>query len=164
MAIDGVTVAIGTPSDDTVMTNKGCAYVYGPNPRDQDSDGLLDAWELRHWPTTSGHGPQDDFDHDGYPELLELAFGLEPMVLDAGGLPAVTGGGRLSDDDTHRNIRRGLRESRAPGLWLPVKAIPSAQAPPRCSPNTATTLKVRDNFFIGAPAGRFMRVKVTAAP
>jgi hypothetical protein len=30
--------------------------------------------------------------------------------------------------------------------------------------NDATTLKVRDNFLIGTPPARFLRVKVTAAP
>jgi hypothetical protein len=36
---------------------------------DADSDGLLDSWELTYWPTT-GHNALDEFDHDGYCELL----------------------------------------------------------------------------------------------
>ncbi|MEQ1751158.1 MAG: MBG domain-containing protein, partial [Prosthecobacter sp.] len=32
VAIDGATIAIGAPFDDTVMPNKGSAYIFGPDP------------------------------------------------------------------------------------------------------------------------------------
>ncbi len=46
-------------------------------------DGLQDWWEQMWWGTTAGHSSPDDFDHDGIPELLEMAFGLNPKQPDA---------------------------------------------------------------------------------
>ena len=103
VAVSGDTVVVGSPFEDSSTTGinsvtnesanaSGAAYVF-TGFKDVDDDGLRDAWELSYWSTTTGHGPLDDFDHDGYIELLELAFGLNPTLPSAGGLPAATNEG-----------------------------------------------------------------------
>lgn len=160
--ISGSSVVLGVPHDDAIAIDKGAAYVFGPNPRDLDHDGLLDSWELTYWPTTAGHGPSDDSDHDGFSELLELAFGLNPTVPDAAGLPAVA-------------IEHGfltLTIAKHPGVIYEVESAEEALLPPLSfGPaeltvliDTATTLKVRDETLSGTRPNRFLRVKVTAAP
>ena len=69
------------------------AYAYEFNPLDQDNDGLLDSWERTYWPATAGHGLLDDFDHDGYVNLFEMALVLDPTIPNPGGLPPVTNEG-----------------------------------------------------------------------
>ncbi|MEO7317592.1 MAG: choice-of-anchor Q domain-containing protein [Chthoniobacteraceae bacterium] len=136
------------------------AYVSDPDSLDLDRDGLLDSWERTYWPTTEGHGPLDDFDHDGYVELLELALGLNPTVPNAGGLPPVTSeGGYLT-----------MTLTKQPGVTYEVQTA-NTLAPNSFSASTttvrinnATTLKVRDNVRIGTQPARYLRVKVMAAP
>ncbi|MGI8603944.1 MAG: hypothetical protein ACR2OZ_13240 [Verrucomicrobiales bacterium] len=138
-------------------------YEGDPVDLDLDGDGLLDSWEVAHFGTTASHSALDDFDHEGYVELLELAFGLAPTTPNAGGLPAIVDeGGYLTATIT-----------RQPGVTYEVQSAGTLQAaqPDSFSPasttvliDTATTLKVRDNTLIGTPPARFMRVKVTAAP
>jgi len=163
VAIDGTTVVVGTPDDDSVIRNKGHAYIYGPHPLDQDSDGLRDVWELTYWPATAGHSAGDDFDHDGYSELLELALGLDPRVANPGGLPAVViEGGFLTMRLTKRP---GVAyEVQSAGSPLPARPNSFSAASTTVLVNNATTLHVRDNFPVGAQPGRFLRLKVTAAP
>ena len=130
---------------------------------DADSDGLLDSWELTYWPTTAGHSALDDFDHDGYVELLELALGLNPTQPNAGGLPAATNeGGYLTMTLTKQP---GVTyEVQSAGTLLPALPDSFSAASTTVLTNDATTLKVRDNFLIGTPPNRFLRAKVTAAP
>lgn len=163
VAIDGTTIVVGARLDDIVMTDKGGAYVFGPNLNDQDSDGLLDSWELSHWPTITGHTPFDDQDYDGLVELLELAFGLNPSVSNPGGIPGVTEeGGYL----TMTIIKQAgvTYEIQSAGALLPGQSDSFSAATTTVLTNNATTLKARDNFLIGTTPQRFMRVKVTAAP
>ena len=136
---------------------------FGPNPNDQDNDGLLDSWELTYWPTFNGHNPQDDDDDDGYSELLELAFGLNPTAPDPGGLPPViTEGGYLTMTITkHAGV---TYEVQSGGTLLPGQPDSFSAATTTVLINNATTLKVRDNFPTATSPPRFMRVKVTAAP
>jgi uncharacterized delta-60 repeat protein len=130
---------------------------------DLDSDGLLDSWELDHWPTIAGQGPMDDSDRDGSPELLEEAFGLHPLLSDSENLPQpVLEGGYIT-----------ITLTKQPGVTYEVQTAGTLLTgqPASFSPATttvlldnATTLKVRDNVSIGTPPARFMRVKVIAAP
>ena len=136
------------------------AYAYESNPLDQDNDGLLDSWELTYWPTTAGHGPLDDFDHDGYVNLLEMALGLDPTVPNSSDLPPVTNeGGYLT-----------MILTKQPGVRYEVQSAGSL-APDSFSASTttvllnnATTLKVRDNVRLGTQPARYLRLKVTTAP
>jgi hypothetical protein len=163
VAIDGSTVVVGVLYDDITQVNEGAVYVFGPHPLDQDSDGLRDAWEVANFGTTTGHGPLDDEDKDGYVELLEMAFGLNPKEPNPGGLPAVVNeGGYLT-----------MTITKQPGVLYEVQSAGTLEAalPASFSPgsttiliNNATTLKVRDNVLIGGAAQRFLRAKVTAAP
>ena len=128
---------------------------------DGDDDGLLDSWENTHFGTTIGHSALDDDDHDGRVELLELAFGTNPRVSDAGATPPVLlEGGYLTITLTKRA-----------GVNYTVETTATPHVPGTFSAatttvllNDATTLKVRDNFLIGTQPKRFMRVRVTAAP
>jgi hypothetical protein len=64
--------------------------LYAPGPSDADSDGLVDYWERSNFGTTVGHSANDDFDRDGIPELLEVAFGLNPTRPDTLPAPRIT--------------------------------------------------------------------------
>src|SRR5262245_25959196 len=48
------------------------------NAGDSDGDSLPDHWEYRYLHGLEG-GPDDDPDHDGYSNFLELAFGTDPL-------------------------------------------------------------------------------------
>lgn len=130
---------------------------------DADNDGLLDTWELTYWPTTAGHSALDDGDHDGYPELLELALGLNPTLPNPGGLPPVTiEGGYLTMTITkHPGV---TYEVQSGATLLPAPPESFSAASTTVLTNDATTLKVRDNFPVGTPTARYLRLKVTAAP
>jgi len=128
--------------------------------RDTDNDGLLDAWELTYWPSTSGHGPLDDDDHDSIVNVLELALGLNPTVTNGGGLPPVTTeGGYLT-----------MTITKQPGVTYEVQSSGTLLLNSFSASTTtmlidnATTLKVRDNTLIGTQPARFIRAQVTAAP
>lgn len=133
---------------------------FGP---DSDNDGLLDSWELAYWPTTTGHGPLDDDDHDGLVNLLELGFGLNPTLANgAAHPPAANEGNYLTLTLTKQT---GVTyEVQSAGSLLPALPDSFSAASTTVLLNDATTLKVRDNFLIGSSPRRFMRVKVTAAP
>ncbi len=159
VSIYGRTVAIGAPSDDWLALDKGFTYVFGPSAADPDADddGIPDTWELAYWPTTDGHGPLDDFDHDGIVELLELALGLSPTLPNPGGLPPVHNeGGYLT-----------MTIAKQPGVNYEVQSGSSPTSLTASATtvliDTATTLKVRDNIPVGSGQNRFMRAKVTAA-
>ncbi|MEO7319254.1 MAG: choice-of-anchor D domain-containing protein, partial [Chthoniobacteraceae bacterium] len=135
----------------------------GGTSGDIDGDGLLDSWELAHWPTIAGHRALDDFDRDGYVELLELALGLNPTFPNAGGLPAaINEGGYLTMTITKQV---GVTyEVQSAGTLLPALPDSFSAASTTVLINNATTLKVRDNILIGTPPARYLRLKVTAAP
>ena len=150
-------VLVAAGDGDTAPGALASAELYSP-PGDADGDGLRDSWELSWWGTTAGHSALDDFDGDGIPELLEEAFGLNPKQPDP--FPtAVNEGGYLT-----------ITIPKLPGVTYEVQTAATPDAP-AFSPTTttvltdnATTLKVRDNFLIGTPPARYLRVKVTAAP
>jgi len=157
------TIAIGTPYDDTVRPNHGAVYIYGPNPNTTPptpADGLLASWKLTHFGTTAGHGPFDDDDHDGLNNLLEEAFNTDPLKPDATAAPVVVNeAGYLT-----------MTIAKHPGVTYEIQ---SAATPNESAFSAATTtilldnpitLKVRDNFPIGTPPSRFLRIKVTATP
>ncbi len=176
VAVSGDTVVVGAWKEDSSTTgvnsppnegsiDSGAAYTFTGfgTLLDADGDGLLDSWELTYWPTIVGHSALDDFDHDGYSELLELALGLNPTLSDAGGLPPVTNEGGFLTMTITKHV--GVTyEVQSAGTLLP--ALPDSFSPASTTvlTNNATTLKVRDNFLIGTPPARFIRLKVTAAP
>ncbi len=52
---------------------------------DTDNDGMGDAWELIHFGSLSWEepsGPSRDYDKDGYTDLEEFLWGLDPKVRD----------------------------------------------------------------------------------
>jgi drug/metabolite transporter superfamily protein YnfA len=159
-AVDGNTIAVGAPLDDGNTSDRGAVYVFGLPPLDADSDGLLDSWEIAHWGTIVGHSALDDFDGDGCRELLEQAFMLDPKLPDAGDAPTpIVEEGYLT-----------ISITRQPGVIYTVQSAGTPEDTAFSSATTtvlvdnATTLKVRDNEPIAASTGRFMRVKVSAAP
>lgn len=141
-------------------TSLGLVRYVGDFIADADSDGLLDSWELAYWPSTTGHSAADDFDKDGYNELLELGLGLNPTLASAGGLPAaINEGGYLTMTITKQ---AGVTyEVQSAGSLLTGAFSPATTT---VITNNATTLKVRDTVLINTGAARFMRAKVTAAP
>ena len=130
---------------------------------DADSDGLLDSWELTYWPTTNGHKANDDFDGDGVPELLELAFGLDPTVPDAALQPLVIGEGDYLTITITKHAGAKYEVQTAGSLLVGRPDSFSADSTTVLI-NDPSTLKARDNFQIGSSSDRFLRVKVTAAP
>ena len=160
VALDGSTIAIGAPFDDTVATDKGFAYIFAPADPDVDDDGLLDLWEYARFGSTAAHSALNDTDGDGIVELLELAFDRNPLLPDAAGSPQVVNeGGFLTLTVAKRAGVTYLGQSAA----SPEAAAFSA-ATTTVLLNNATTLKVRDNSPLGAGGQRFLRLKVTAAP
>jgi hypothetical protein len=160
-AIDNHIVVIGAPYDDTTATDQGAVHVFGP--LDGDADGLRDVWEVMSFGATTGHGPLDDHDKDGYVELLELGLGLNPTISNAGGHPGLTQeGGYLT-----------MTLTKQPGVTYQVQTAGSlitgqpdsfSAASTTVLINNATTLKVRDNVLMGGAAARFIRVQVTGTP
>lgn len=125
---------------------------------DSDNDGLLDAWEITHFGTTAGHAAMDDHDGDGCVELLELAFGGNPLVPDNCQPAVIEEGGYLT-----------VTITKQPGVTYTVESAAAPEGPWSAAgttvlTNDATTLKVRDNFTTGSAPHRFVRVRVTAAP
>ena len=156
---DGGAVVTGQ-SNGISSTDDYATIRYALPAGDTDGDGLQDWWEQMWWGTTAGHSAPDDFDHDGIPELLEMAFGLNPKQPDNTALtPVVNQGGYLT-----------ITINKQPGVTYEVQtaATPDALAFSLATTTVlvddATTLKVRDNIPIGTPSARYLRVKVTAAP
>jgi hypothetical protein len=160
VAIDGTTVAIGKPNNDDLMRDKGAVDIFAPGNPDFDGDGLLDLWEHAHFGSITAHTALDDTDGDGRKELLELAFNTDPLFSDAAAEPAVVNeGGFLT-----------ITLSKRAGVSYAVESAGSpddaafSTATTTTITNTASTLKVRDNFTRATAAQRFMRVKVNPAP
>lgn len=161
VAIENQIIVIGAPYDDTTATDQGAVHVFGT--LDGDADGLRDVWEVMNFATTAGHGPLDDFDNDGYKDLLEMALGLNPTISDPSGDLGVTQeGGYLT-----------MTLTKQPGVSYAVQTAGSLLTgqPDSFSTtsttvliNNATTLKVRDNVLNSAATARFIRVQATGTP
>jgi hypothetical protein len=159
VAIDGTTVAVGAPYDNWIATDKGAAYIFS-TPYDRDVDGLLDSWEIAHFGTITDQTAMDDTDGDGLINLLEEAFATDPLTPDLVAAPtAVDEGGYLTITITKNAGVTYLVQSSP----TPIDADFSA-ATTTVLIDDPITLKVRDNVLIETSPGRFMRVKVTAAP
>lgn len=159
---NGRIVVGGTATDDNVSFTFALVR-YGGIVEDTDGDNLLDSWELANWGTISGHNTLDDLDHDGYGDLPEEAFGLNPTQPDAAGLPLVIAeGGYLTMTITkHAGVTYSVESA---GTLLTGQLNSFSPWTTTVLINDPTTLKVRDNVPIGTAPTRFMRVKVTAAP
>lgn len=161
VAVDGVMAAVGSPYDDTTMLDKGAVYAYAPASGDADSDkdGLPDFWELGYFGTKVGHGPMDDFDKDGWSDLLELAFGLNPTVADRAALqkPVLDGGYLTMTISKRAGVNYEVQSTGA------VSGTFSAGSTTILI-NNPSTLKVRDNFPIGSAFSRYMRTRVEPSP
>lgn len=126
---------------------------------DLDDDGLLDSWEIAHFGNIAAHTALDDTDGDGAVELLELAFGTDPLAPGSVPAPAVVNeAGYLTTTITKQPCVRYVVETGG-ALETGFSATSTTVLT-----DTATTLKVRDNVPIGAQPKRFLRVQVTAVP
>jgi uncharacterized delta-60 repeat protein len=156
---DGGAVVTGSSWNGTNFDYATVRYVLLPLG-DADGDGLRDSWEQLWWGTIAGHSALDDFDGDGLPEIVEMAFALNPKKPDSGAFtPVMNAGGYLT-----------LTITKQPGVAYEVQTAgtpdPSAFSPATTTLliDDATALKVRDNFPIATNPARYLRVKVTAAP
>lgn len=146
------------------VTQAGAALSFvaqGTASLDADVDGLLDDWEVEKFGTTVGHTALDDADGDGAMEIEEFAFDKDPLRPDGSGSPPPT------IEDGYLTI---TLTKRAGASYSVESGDSPSVASGRFSVDTttvlvddATTLKVRDNFPVGAGAARFMRVRVTAS-
>ncbi|MBP7951227.1 MAG: hypothetical protein KA004_16370, partial [Verrucomicrobiales bacterium] len=126
----------------------------------------IESWRQLYFGTTSNSGNAADLfddDKDGLVNLLEYAFGLNPTLSSAGGLPPVVSeGGYLTMTLTKQP---GVTyEVQSAGTLLPAQPDSFSAASTTVLINDATTLKARDNVLTSSGARRFLRVKVTAAP
>ena len=104
-----------------------------------------------------------DLDGDGLANLDKLAFGLDPSVPDSALAPApVAEDGYLTITLTkHAGATYQVQSAGTLLLGQPESFSPATTT---VLIDSATTLKVRDNFLLGTPPARYMRVKVTASP
>ena len=82
----------------------------------------FDEWQDFHGLTGTQRGPQADPDGDGVPNIIECAFGMQPLVPDADQLPAAVSAG----GDFAISFRR---DTRALNLLVEVLAASSLDAP-----------------------------------
>ncbi len=160
VALDGLTAAVGTPFDDTPVAEKGSVSVYRPANRDRDGDGLLDLWEEAVFGTIVGHSALDDSDGDGVPELLELAFALDPLTPDSAAIPPIVNEAGFLTVTLAK--RAGVIYSAESADALFPAAFSAATT--TLLIDNATMLKARDNVPIVTVPARFMHLRVTAAP
>ena len=121
---------------------------------------LLDIWEYARFGTTAGHAALDDADRDERSELLELAFNTDPANPDAAAAPAPTveAGYRTLTIARRAGVNYSVQSASDPGDASFSAATTTVLL------DSATTLKVRDNFPIATTPQRFLRLRVTAAP
>ena len=160
VAIDGSTAIVGAPGEDGPTVDRGAAYIFGPANPDFDADGLLDIWEDARFGTTAGHSALDDFDADGREDLIELAFDTDPNrpATSAVLAPMVENGFLTITIARRAGVTYTVETSATPD------PVDFSAATTTVLLDTASTLKVRDNFPTSATAQRFLRVLVTAAP
>ncbi|MEK7951770.1 hypothetical protein [Luteolibacter soli] len=124
----------------------------------QRTGTTITGWRQTHFGTASNTGDtadQNDFDHDGLPNLIEFAFGLDPKQNSAGQLPTPE---RTGDQITLRftppadiaGLLHGVEYSTTlqPGSWSPV-------------PNTGT---LPENVFTVSTTGKprlYLRLTAT---
>ncbi len=125
-----------------------------------DSNGLspLESWRQANFGSSanSGDGADlNDFDHDGIPNLLEFAFGLNPKQISAGLLPhPQISGGNLVLSFTQPagigGITYGAEWSQTlqPGSWIAI-------------PDTGTLPNHLFSLPIGSHSKAFMRISVS---
>ena len=82
----------------------------------------FDAWQDLHGLTGAQRGPQADPDGDGVPNIVECAFGMEPLIPDAGLMPAASSGGPAFSVSFRR-------DTRAANLVLEVLGTPALDQP-----------------------------------
>jgi hypothetical protein len=160
VARDGASVAVGTPSDDSQVSDKGTAYLYRPANNDTDGDGLLDLWEEANFGSLATQNASTDSDADGRTALMELSFNSDPLAPNpVSGPPLAVEGGFLTLTVAKRAGVTYLGESSA------TPDSPSFSASnTTVITNNATTLKVRDNFPVNGGGKRFLRLKISSSP
>lgn len=141
----------------------------------------IEQWRLAWFgdAANSGDGADmNDFDHDGTPNLLEYAFGMNPKSPGRAGLPipgrvTVNGNDYLTlavtrpltaTDVSYRFLVGATPVTTAEGsLYAPAGDVPSnafTTEVSRSTSNDLETIVVRDNNPISGNPCRFMRVKV----
>ncbi len=161
VAIDGTTIAVGAPYDDTVMPDKGHLYVFDTENGggvDDDADGLPDSWERTHFGNILAYDGQDDPDGDGHDNADEFAALTDPMS------PASffrcwaeMGGGNLVlkfQTMPGRTYRIEWSDRLETGLWTAA-----GLHPPLSLDGTGTVLQF--TVPAGITASRFYRIAVS---
>lgn len=152
----GVPVA-GVTTDINGSTRSTTAPTVGAFGGDGGSLTALEQWRQLHFgsPDNSGDGADDaDFDHDGLQNLVEYAFGLDPVTAGSGpsALPqsALQGGDLVLTFSTPPGVTGvsyiGEQSTTlAEGSWTPLPNTGTATAHEYCTPATAprTFLRVR---------------------
>jgi hypothetical protein len=142
----------------------------------------IETWRSAYFGTNANRfiisGDRVDLDQDGIPNLLEYAFGLDPLVASRQGLPT----GRLADDGgmdyltlTFQRpasatdlsyqvlIASNLTEWESGCILIGTNAIVSTNlvSLSRITTNAMETVLVRDRWPVPSGAARFMKVQVT---
>jgi len=133
------------------------------------------AWKTAHFTSaeladSTISGDMADPDHDGIPNLLEYAFGLDPKAPDTANLPSVAVqnvGGTNYLTVTFRRVPSASDLSYTPqsggavGTW---NGAPVLVGTPVNNPDGTQTVTYRDSVSSTGVSRRFMRVQVTDAP
>ncbi|HEX7262390.1 MAG TPA: autotransporter-associated beta strand repeat-containing protein, partial [Luteolibacter sp.] len=157
----GLTLPHGTWAVQQSGNNLLLAYTA---PVDNNSNGILDSWEIAYFGNASpGANPSNgDSDHDGLTNLMEYALGLNPIAPTAN--PLVHEFESLGDGKHLRIIVP--KNPAATNLTYTVETGGAlndwSAATTTIESNTATQLIVRDNVTQSAASRRFIRVKVVA--
>ncbi len=128
---------------------------------DSDGDGIPDGWELNNHlnPDAAADG-LEDWDGDGFSNLLEFALGLDPHLDSALGGPEITTeGGWLTLTATRNPAAVGLLFRVAVSDDLVTWFADAAHV--TTLPSTPRLFKARDNVPIDAAARRFIRLEVS---
>ena len=123
------------------------------------------AWHLAKFGSAANdeaiRGDNADPDHDGTVNLLEYAFGLEPLIAASGGVPTVDASGTYLTLSAPRNpAATDVTFSVQVNGDLANAAAWSA-AGTTILQNTPTLLEVRDNVPVSGTPQRFIRLQVT---
>lgn len=159
---DGKILAAGYSHRSDGTGRIAVARYLGDGP-DADNDTLLDHWELSWWPSIHGQGPLDDFDLDGFEEILEMGLGLNPTQPSSGGTPQIAIEGGYLTMTIHKQPGV-LYEVQTGGSLAPSGPDSFDSSSTTVLIDDATTLKVRDNQLVQGGVRRFIRVLVTGSP